>query len=118
MARIDVRFAQVETGIERAMVTNIRWLVGLTFGLYALMLGLILFVVARELPHALAPVARSRLAERVYDLVGRGHRDAQAADHHTRRGAGQLGRAPGAEAGDHAQRQHGDDGIPSAGHVE
>jgi hypothetical protein len=29
-------------------VTSIRWLVGLTFGLYALMFGLMLFVISRE----------------------------------------------------------------------
>ena len=51
-ARIDTRFAQLETLIERSSVTSIRWIVGLTFGLYALMFGLILFVVSRELPRA------------------------------------------------------------------
>jgi hypothetical protein len=51
MARLDVRFAQLETAIERAGVTSIRWLVGMVFGVYALQIGLILFVVSRELTH-------------------------------------------------------------------
>ncbi len=49
-AKIELAFARLETLIERATVTNIRWTVGLTFGLYALILGLMLFVVSRELP--------------------------------------------------------------------
>jgi len=52
MAHIDTRFAQLETRIEQATVTSIRWIVGLAFGQYALMFGLILFVVSRELTHA------------------------------------------------------------------
>ena len=51
-ARTDLRFAQMETLIERSTVTSIRWVVGMSFGLYALMFGLILFVLSRELPHA------------------------------------------------------------------
>jgi hypothetical protein len=51
-ARMEARFAQTETVIERANVTSIRWVVGMSFGLYALMFGLILFVLSRELPHA------------------------------------------------------------------
>jgi hypothetical protein len=75
-AQMDTRFAQVDTRfaladtrlaemgtrvagvqgsleaqIERAMVASIRWTVGVSFGLYVLMFGLILFVVSRELPH-------------------------------------------------------------------
>ena len=42
----------LEAQIERAMVASIRWTVGVSFGLYALMFALILFVVSRELPHA------------------------------------------------------------------
>jgi hypothetical protein len=53
--QIDTRFAQtegrLEAQIERAMGASIRWTVGVSFGLYALMFGLILFVVSRELPH-------------------------------------------------------------------
>ena len=56
LERIDSKFdlleARVETRIERATVTSIRWTVGLAFGQYALMFGLILFVVSRELAHA------------------------------------------------------------------
>ncbi len=63
MARIDGRFdrlegridgmeGRLEAMIERAMVASIRWTVGVSFGLYALMFGLILFVISRELPHA------------------------------------------------------------------
>ena len=48
---IDLTVARMEVLIERATVTQIRWLVGTTFGLYALMFGLILFVVSRELAH-------------------------------------------------------------------
>ncbi len=51
MARMDARFAQVEAAIERSAVAGIRWTVGMALGLYALMFGLILFVVSRELPH-------------------------------------------------------------------
>jgi hypothetical protein len=50
-AQVDVRFAQMEALIERGLAANIRWTVGISFGLYALMFGLILFVVSRELPH-------------------------------------------------------------------
>jgi hypothetical protein len=50
-ARLETRFAQIETLIERSSITSIRWIVGLTSGLYALIFGLILFVVSRELPH-------------------------------------------------------------------
>lgn len=49
--RMETRFAQQETVIERALVASIRWTVGMSFGLYALMFGLILFVVSRELAH-------------------------------------------------------------------
>ncbi len=52
MARIDVRFAQLETLIERSMVTSIRWSVGIALGQYALIFGVILFFIAREMPHA------------------------------------------------------------------
>jgi tetrahydromethanopterin S-methyltransferase subunit G len=56
MARIDSRFdvleARLEARIEQAMVTSIRWTVGVSFSLYALMFGLILFIIARELSHA------------------------------------------------------------------
>lgn len=56
MERIDTKFelldARIETRIERATATSIRWVVGLAFGQYALMFGLILFVVSRELSHA------------------------------------------------------------------
>ena len=48
---LRVEVARLEVLIERATVTHIRWLVGLTFGLYGLMFALILFVVSRELPH-------------------------------------------------------------------
>ena len=55
LERIDSRFelleARIETRIERATVTSIRWTVGLAFGQYALMFGLILFIVSRELAH-------------------------------------------------------------------
>jgi hypothetical protein len=62
-ALVDARFAQtdgrvtavegrLEALIERSLVASIRWTVGISFGLYALMFGLILFVVARDLPHA------------------------------------------------------------------
>jgi hypothetical protein len=55
MLRIDARFAlleaRIEAMIERLTVTSIRWTVGVSFGLYALMFGLILFVVSREIPH-------------------------------------------------------------------
>jgi hypothetical protein len=62
-AGLETRFTQVdgriaegegrlEALIERSLVASIRWTVGVSFGLYALMFGLILFVVARELPHA------------------------------------------------------------------
>ena len=50
-ADLELAIARLETLIERASVTQIRWLVGTTFGLYALMFGLILFVVAREMAH-------------------------------------------------------------------
>ena len=50
-ARTDVRFAQMETLIERSTVTSVRWVVGMSFGVYALMFGLVLFVISRELPH-------------------------------------------------------------------
>jgi hypothetical protein len=61
-AQMNARFAAVDAGsarsqaslearIERAMAASIRWTVGVSFGLYALMFGLILFVVSRELPH-------------------------------------------------------------------
>src|SRR5690242_8707620 len=49
-ARFEVRFAQMETSIERSAVSTIRWVIVVTFGIYALMFGLILFVMARELP--------------------------------------------------------------------
>ena len=55
-ANVDSRFAvteaRLEAKIEAATVTSIRWTVGMAFGLYALMFGLILFVISRELPHA------------------------------------------------------------------
>jgi hypothetical protein len=69
-AQLDTRFAELETRFtqvdgriaegegrlealtETSMVASIRWTVGMSFGLYALMFGLILFVVARELAHA------------------------------------------------------------------
>jgi hypothetical protein len=51
-ARLDARFAQVDARIERAMVAGSRWTVGVAFGLYALMFGLILLVVSRAPPHA------------------------------------------------------------------
>lgn len=50
-AELNVAVARLETLIERSSVTQIRWLVGTTFGLYALMFALILFVVSRELAH-------------------------------------------------------------------
>jgi len=50
-AELDLAFARLETLIERASVTQIRWLVGTTFGLYALLFGLILCVVSREMAH-------------------------------------------------------------------
>lgn len=49
-ARFDVLEARLEAKIEAALATSIRWTVGLAFGQYALMFGLILFVVSRELP--------------------------------------------------------------------
>jgi hypothetical protein len=55
MQRIDAKFdvleARLETRIEMASGSSIRWIVGLAFGQYALMFGLILFVVSRELAH-------------------------------------------------------------------
>ena len=55
MARLDTRFdlleARLETRIERAMVTGIRWTVGIALGQYALMFGVVLFFISRELPH-------------------------------------------------------------------
>jgi hypothetical protein len=55
MERIDARFdlleARLETRIEQAMFTSIRWTVGVSLSLYALMFGLALFFVAREIPH-------------------------------------------------------------------
>jgi hypothetical protein len=48
---LGVEVARLEVLIERSAVTQIRWLVGLSFGLYGLMFALILFVIARELPH-------------------------------------------------------------------
>jgi hypothetical protein len=48
--RLDTRFAQLETAIERATLTSVRWIVGLILPLYAVMFGLILFIVSRELP--------------------------------------------------------------------
>ena len=48
------------------------------------------------------------------DFVGRGHRHAQPPHHHARRGAGQLGRAAHAQAGDQAEREHGDDRVAGA----
>jgi hypothetical protein len=51
MARIDTRFAQIETLIERSTVTSIRWAVGIALGQYALVFGLILFFISREIPH-------------------------------------------------------------------
>ena len=55
MTRIDGRFdvleARMEALVERALATSIRWTVGVSFGLYALLFGLILFVVSRDLPH-------------------------------------------------------------------
>ena len=48
-ADLDLAVAKLETLIERAAVTQIRWLVATIFGLYALMFGLILFVASREL---------------------------------------------------------------------
>ena len=48
---LDLAVARIETLIERSAITQIRWLVGTAFGLYALMFGLILFVVSRELTH-------------------------------------------------------------------
>ncbi|MBV8714204.1 MAG: hypothetical protein JOZ65_03970 [Chloroflexi bacterium] len=50
-AKLAVLDARVEGHIEKALVTSIRWTVGLAFGQYALMFGLILFVVSRELAH-------------------------------------------------------------------
>jgi hypothetical protein len=50
MAHLDTRFAQLETTIERASITSIRWTVGLILPLYAMMFGLILFIVSREFP--------------------------------------------------------------------
>jgi hypothetical protein len=50
-AKFDLLEARIESRIERSTVTSIRWIVGLAFGQYALMFGLILFVVARELAH-------------------------------------------------------------------
>jgi hypothetical protein len=53
--RMDSRFNEFEarTGarIEAAKNESIRWVVGIAMGQYALMFGLILFVVSRELPH-------------------------------------------------------------------
>ena len=53
-AEIDSRFAvleaRLEARIEAATVTSIRCTVGMAFGIYALMFGLILFVISRELP--------------------------------------------------------------------
>jgi hypothetical protein len=55
MTRIDGRFdvleARVEALVERVLATGIRWTAGVSFGLYALTFGLILFVVSRELAH-------------------------------------------------------------------
>ena len=48
--RLETRFAQLETLIERGSVSSIRWTVGLILPLYAVMFGLILFIVSRELP--------------------------------------------------------------------
>ena len=50
-AGLDARFAHMEANMERGLAGSIRWTVGISFGLYALMFGLILFVVSRELPH-------------------------------------------------------------------
>ena len=50
MAHLDTRFAQLETTIERATITSIRWTVGLLLPLYALTFGLVLFIVSREFP--------------------------------------------------------------------
>jgi len=50
-AELDLAVARLETLFERASVTQIRWLVGTTFGLYALLFGLILCVVSREMAH-------------------------------------------------------------------
>ena len=56
MERIDAKFelldARMETRIERATVTSIRWTVGIALGQYALLFGAILFFIAREIPHA------------------------------------------------------------------
>lgn len=52
MANIDTRFAQLETLIERSTVTSIRWTVGIALSQYALILGVVLFFVSREIPHA------------------------------------------------------------------
>jgi hypothetical protein len=55
MEHIDAKFelldARMESRIERAFATTVRWVVGLAFGQYALMFALILFVVSRELAH-------------------------------------------------------------------
>jgi hypothetical protein len=48
--RLDTRFAQLETAIERATLRSVRWIVGLILPLYAVMFGLILCIVSRELP--------------------------------------------------------------------
>jgi hypothetical protein len=50
-AQIEARFSPMEALMERGLAASIRWTVGVSFGLYALMFGLILFVVSRELPH-------------------------------------------------------------------
>ena len=54
MARIEGRFdvlrAQLETAIERASVTNIRWTVGMILPLHAVLFGFMLFIVGREFP--------------------------------------------------------------------
>ena len=56
MTRIDARFdvveARLEARIEQAMVTSIRWTVGIALGQYALLFGVILFFVSREFLHA------------------------------------------------------------------
>ena len=52
MARIDTRFAQIETLIERTAIMSIRWTVGIALGQYALLFGVILFFIARDVPHA------------------------------------------------------------------
>ncbi len=49
-SRFAVTEARLETKIEAATVTSIRWTVGMAFGVYAMMFGLILFVISRELP--------------------------------------------------------------------